>query len=145
MRDFLYYVDMKNYFELSEFIKTSTGVENVPTFEIVMHLMEMLPLLNELRELWGSAIIISSGFRCSALNKKVGGVATSSHLFGWAVDLQPANGDMDGFIKFCYDFFKNRTDFDQCIIEQSGNTKWVHVGYKRFDGTQRKRIFDIIK
>jgi len=152
---------MNNYFKLEEFLKSSTArknkIFNLPSFEVIEHIKEMLPLLNELRAAWGSALTITSGFRCEELNAMVGGVKTSAHLKGYAVDLVPANGDLDGFIEFCKEFFENRTDFDQVIIEQVkgdkriGNStfnkddakRWVHIGLKNSKGEQRHQIFNL--
>ena len=39
------------------------------------------------RELWGKAIPIVSGFRCPDHNRSVGGTDLSAHLFGLALDL----------------------------------------------------------
>ena len=46
---------------------------------------------------FGSAVICVSGYRCQYHNKKplVGGVATSNHTLGDAMDLVPLNGDLD--------------------------------------------------
>lgn len=140
---------MENYFEFYEFIKSDVAeknkVNNIPTFAVIENIKLMLPLLNELRKEWGSAIVISSGFRCDKLNKLVGGVDTSLHKKGLAVDIIPKNGEIDKFIEFCKNFFKNRRDYDQCITEKSGNTKWVHIGLYDNRGVQRHQLFNIEK
>lgn len=151
------------YFKLEEFLRSSTArknkIFNLPSFEVVEHIKEMLPVLNELRAAWGSALTITSGFRSQELNTMVGGVKTSAHLTGYAADLVPANGELDKFIEFCKKFFKDRVDFDQCIIEQvkgdvrvAANTyrkdearKWVHFGFKNLKGEQRHQLFSISK
>lgn len=147
------------YFSFNEFIDSDTAnkckINNIPNFEVIIHIMEFLPLLNELRDKWSEyskskgssdgALKITSGYRSINLNKKVGGSATSAHLTGYAVDLQPCNNKIDDFINFCRDFFKYRRDFDQVIIEKSGNTRWVHVGYKNNVGQQRCQVFNITK
>ncbi len=33
--------------------------------------------------------------------------------------------------------------FDQIIIEKSKTSRWVHVGYKRADGKQRRQCFTL--
>ena len=48
----------------------------------------LIHLLNKLREAFGKAIIIESGYRCKKHNKEEGGSATSSHLKGVAVDIR---------------------------------------------------------
>lgn len=57
-------------------------------------MIKLHPLLlrkpNELRCKIQKPIIITSGYRCIAHNKKVGGVNTSYHLFGMAADIYVA-------------------------------------------------------
>jgi uncharacterized protein YcbK (DUF882 family) len=48
----------------------------------------LIHLLNKLREAFGKAIIINSGYRCKIHNKNEGGSDTSSHLKGVAVDIR---------------------------------------------------------
>lgn len=135
-----------SYFTLQEFIFSSTAlrqnINNTPTQEVINHFYELLPLLNGLREMWGSPIIISSGYRCPELNKLVGGSKTSAHLIGYACDLVPVNGRMDDFIECCKRYFKDRL-FDQVIIEKSGSSRWVHFGYKNLKGEQRRQLFSL--
>jgi hypothetical protein len=50
-------------------------------------------LLEPLRGALGAPIRILSGYRNSALNRAVGGSATSQHLCAQAVDIVPAAGD----------------------------------------------------
>lgn len=52
-----------------------------------------------LRNVWGSAIKITSGFRCQSHNKSVGGVNFSLHTKGQAIDLVPLNGNLTEFEK----------------------------------------------
>jgi len=49
---------------------------------------DLLYKLQQLRELAGQPVIITSGYRNDAYNKKVGGSPTSRHLRGKAVDIQ---------------------------------------------------------
>lgn len=49
---------------------------------------ELLERLEEARELAGIPFVISSGFRCPAHNKAVGGVPDSAHARGHAVDIR---------------------------------------------------------
>ena len=139
---------MKTYFTIKELSYSKTAEEkninNSPDINIQKHLEELIKFLNPLREAWGEPILVSSGFRCPELNKAVNGSETSAHLIGYAVDLVPANGQMDAFKKFIVDYMKIRM-FDQCIIEKSGKTEWIHIGLYNAKGQQRKMIFNIIK
>ena len=51
----------------------------------------LVEMLNEVREKFGKAIIINSGYRTVEHNKKVGGKSDSSHLKGLAVDIKCTN------------------------------------------------------
>ena len=138
----------KSYFTIAELCASETAkkynIDNTPDSIITSHLQQLINFLNPLREAWGSAIKVSSGYRCDKLNRFVGGSKTSSHLIGYGVDLIPANGKMDDFKKFIIDYMKTRM-FDQCIIEKSGKTEWIHIGLYNAKGQQRRMIFNIIK
>ena len=138
----------KSYFTIAELCASETAkkynIDNTPDSIITSHLQQLINFLNPLREAWGSAIKVSSGYRCDKLNRFVGGSKTSSHLIGYGVDLIPANGKMDDFKKFIIDYMKTRM-FDQCIIEKSGKIEWIHIGLYNNKGQQRRMIFNIIK
>ena len=138
----------KSYFTVAELYASDTakkyGIDNTPNSIVISHLQQLINFLNPLREAWGSAIRVSSGYRCEKLNRFVGGSKTSSHLIGYGVDLIPVNGKMDAFKKFIIDYMKNKM-FDQCIIEKSGKTEWIHIGLYNLKGQQRKMIFNITK
>ena len=138
----------KSYFTIAELCASETAtkynIDNTPDSIIISHLQQLINFLNPLREAWGSAIKVSSGYRCDKLNRFVGGSKTSSHLIGYGVDLIPANGRMNDFKKFIVDYMKTRM-FDQCIIEKSGKTEWIHIGLYNNKGQQRRMIFNIIK
>ena len=138
----------KSYFTVAELCASDTakkyGIDNTPNSIVISHLQQLINFLNPLREAWGSSIKVNSGYRCEKLNRFVGGSKTSSHLIGYGVDLIPVNGKMDAFKKFIIDYMKNKM-FDQCIIEKSGKTEWVHIGLYNLKGRQRKMIFNITK
>lgn len=137
---------MKNYFTVQELINSSkakeNNIDNTPSYTIKVHLNELIySLLNPIRELWGSPVLISSGYRCPKLNKLVNGSSTSAHMTGYAADLVPANGKRAEFIKFVQDLLRNNDiPFDQCINEYD---RWCHVGLKNSSGKQRRQIFKI--
>ena len=135
------------YFELNEFIASATakkkGIDNTPSFEVVEHLDELVEkVLDPLRAAYGQPIHVSSGYRCPALNKVVGGVATSVHMIGYAADLQ-VGGSFNKFRDFVVEWFKKTgTHFDQVLLESDRNTgaKWIHIGLKNNQGQQRGQI-----
>lgn len=134
------------YFTLEEFLTSSTAkqksIENIPSWAIVLRLRELAKFLDGLREAYGSAIRITSGFRCDKLNKAVGGVENSIHRIGYAADIQPVNGKMEEFKRFVKNWIKDK-DFDQCIIESKGKVQWIHIGLYNNGGGQRHNIFSM--
>lgn len=143
---------MKMYknFTLDEFVRSDTarsrGIDNTPPDEAIAHLGELVGgILQPLRDSWGKPIMVTSGYRCDKLNKAVGGSASSAHLQGYAADIQPQ--DMEDFAFFT-DFIQawvqgRHIRFDQIIIEQSGTSKWVHIGIRNLKGEQRGQLFEM--
>jgi len=140
----------KHYFELSEFIKSETaekkGIDNTPTFEVVEHLRELRDtLLDDLREAWGGPLIVTSGFRCKALNKAVGGSPTSDHPYGYVADLQPKDKRRTAkFVLWAACWIKDSGKrYDQVIDERVDGERWLHVSIRHADGSQRMQNFVI--
>ena len=132
------------YFTLEELLTSATArqksIENLPSFEVVEHLKELVEFLDQLRTAWGSGIRVSSGFRNEKLNKSVGGVPSSVHMIGYAADLQPSNGKFKEFAEFVQKWLADK-DYDQAIIESKGKTRWVHLALYNNSGKQRKMCF----
>lgn len=145
-------------FTIAEMVQSNTAdrlkISNNPPASVRVHLTETITLLECIRAEWEEyceryslgtpAIRISSGYRSPELNKAVGGVKTSAHVEGYAADLQPVNGNQDEFEKFfATEFSHMGYAYDQIIIEKSKTSRWVHVGYKRADGKQRRQCFTL--
>lgn len=114
------------YFTLEELCATKTGITNIPSWQAVENLKALVNnVLDPIREAWGKPIIVTSGFRCKAVNDKVGGVATSQHTKGQAVDLDIGTTEQN---KELFDFIcKSGITFDQLLLENNG--AWVHMSY----------------
>ena len=141
---------MKNsYFTLKEFERSSVAdkynIDNTIPKELVPHIEELIDFLNPIREVWGKPIVVTSGYRCKELNKKVGGVDSSAHTIGYGVDLQ--SGDFRVFSNFIKSYFQAHPEikFDQVIIEKSGKSQWIHIGLYNKDNKQRGQLFNISK
>ena len=139
---------MSRYFRLEELLRSDTAVkkriDNSPSWEVIRNLERLAAFLDELREAWGSGIRVSSGFRCYALNKAVGGVENSAHQYGNAADISPVNGRQNEFERFLKSWLKGRK-FDQCIWETSKSSggRWVHLSLFSNKGEQRCRMFGL--
>ena len=136
------------YFQLEEFLDSSTarqkGIQNTPSWEVVEHLYQLATFLDQLREDWGSGIIISSGYRCIKLNSAVNGAEKSLHKTGWAADIVPANGNFEDFKRFVVKWLKNKK-FDELIIESNKKTgaKWLHLQLYSNNKEQRCKTFSL--
>jgi len=54
---------------------------------------ELLEMIDKAREIYGKPIRVNSGYRTKAHNSKVGGVSSSSHLKGLAIDVACVKSD----------------------------------------------------
>ena len=127
------------HFTLGELTKTKTGIENVPNEEQVNNLRRLCRWLEELRRRWNNLygegddpIVINSGFRSPEVNKAVGGVSTSNHLTGCAVDIRCVGIEQAlRYAAILLDISDlNHEDFDELLIEQKQRVIWIHFAVK---------------
>jgi hypothetical protein len=88
-------------------------------------------------------IIITSGYRSAELNRKVGGVATSNHLTGCAVDIRVAGKEqLIRYACILLDYAdEKKQDFDEILLEHGANgVIWLHFAV-RPQGNRRKINF----
>jgi len=137
---------LTEHFTLEEFTRSDKakllGIVNTPAPAIVANLRR-LAKFNELvrLELGGAAMVISSGYRCPALNRAVGGAANSVHLDGLACDfIAPAFGAP---MAICQALEKSYLQFDQLIVERVGGAVWVHLGIAAEGKTPRRQVLTI--
>lgn len=135
------------HFTVDELCASATakakGINNKPDIQQTINLVYLAAyVLEPLRIAMGEPIKISSGFRCQALNKAVGGVANSQHCKGQAADLC-IDGDLKKGRKW-FDYIKQHLPFDQLIWEHDRNgVYWVHVSYVYPDlGKNRRQVID---
>jgi len=75
--------EIARYFQRSEFAcKCGCGYDTVDA--------ELLDALRDIRQHFGAPVTITSGCRCPAHNKKVGGSPSSQHMLGRAADIKVA-------------------------------------------------------
>lgn len=135
------------HFTVDELCASATakakGINNKPDIQQTINLVYLAAyVLEPLRIAMGEPIKISSGFRCQALNKAVGGVTNSQHCKGQAADLC-IDGDLKKGRKW-FDYIKQHLPFDQLIWEHDRNgVYWVHVSYVYPDlGKNRRQVID---
>lgn len=138
------------YFTITELchsdVAKAKGIDNSPTIEVRANLVALIEtLLDPLREAWKRPIMVTSGYRCPELNraKEIRGSSTSAHLYGYAADIVPINGEIRKFKEFCKNYFCHRRHlYDQVILEVDGEREWVHIGLKTKDGRKRGQLME---
>jgi len=141
--------NLSEHMTLAELCKTRTGIENVPNEAQVENLKRVCRWLERLRKRWNDKygdgddpIIINSGFRSAAVNKAVGGVPTSNHLTGCAVDIRCIG--MEQALRYAAILLdisdQSREDFDELLIEQKRSVVWIHFAV-RPSGNRRRCNF----
>ena len=122
------------YFSIKELTKSETatqkGIDNTPNAEQIKNMETLINnLLDPIREQWGAAIYVTSGFRSAPLNKAVGGVNNSQHLLGCAADLSvksvAGNNALFDMIR------RSKLKWTQLISEKTTpqGCGWVHISY----------------
>lgn len=116
------------------------GINNIPKGNTLDNLWVTANYMVRVRDLLGSKpIIVSSGYRSPAVNKKVGGSDNSAHTKGWAVDFTcPGFGTP---LEICEAISSSKimSDVDQLIHEYNS---WVHISW---DPRNRKQVLTINK
>ena len=123
-------------FTLEEFSRSETAqrlkIDNAPGSEQIINLCALVHhVLQPLRDHYGQPVKISSGYRCPALNKAVGGASRSQHMRGQAADIK-IPGVAPNQIA---DYICSRLPYDQVIIYPT----FVHVSYS-IQANRRHRL-----
>lgn len=119
-------MQLTEHFSLSELTRTNSGIINIPASREIENLKALAEnVLEPLRQAFGSAITVNSGYRSKAVNAAVKGALNSQHVAGQAADLNCENNAK------IFHIIKKELDFDQLIWE-GGNDEspsWVHVSF----------------
>lgn len=118
---------MSKYFTLDEFtrsqIASRLGIDNTPRGQILVNLERIMATMDQVRDFLRVPVLVSSGYRCPALNKAAHGAVTSAHMRGLACDFRaPTYGDP---LVVARALEKSGIAFDQLIHEFDS---WVHIG-----------------
>ena len=150
-------MQLTEHFTLEEFTTSSTakarGIDNsVSSQRVVDNLRNLCEkVLEPLRSYANQPITISSGYRCKALNKVVGGARNSQHMTGEAADIhiplydfKDSTGSRLTDIQLARDWMQwltDNTDFDQLILETvNRRIFWLHVSCKRDRSLNRHQV-----
>ena len=159
------------YFSIEELAKSASAerlaIDNTPpraARKMLTILVEQL--LDPIRRRYGAPIVVTSGYRCPALNTAVGGVANSHHIVGCAADIvapllspqggknqtapflsSPLGGSEGGRGVQTQSLFhlivqmqrEGAIQFTQLIAEEG--YRWLHISY--VPGMLRNQIIDV--
>ena len=136
------------YFTLSELTRSATakrlGIDNTADAGTRANLTALIEkVLDPLRERWGMPIIVTSGYRCVALNKAVGGAASSQHTKGEAADIRTVSDSRADNMKLLRCLLRSGIVFDQVIaeyVDAAGRPDWIHVSFKRGGGNRGSKL-----
>ena len=133
---------LTEHFTLREMVQSATAMRlkivNMPTPEVVECLRALcVNVLEPLRQRFG-VIRITSGYRCEALNKAVGGVKNSQRTKGEAADIH-CSSKVQAYKMACY--AQEHLVFDQLLVERVMDNEccWIHVSYVVETASRRNR------
>ena len=132
---------LSEHFTLGEMTASShKEVYNIPSHEAIANLKRLTKWLEVLRMRAGTPIRINSGYRSPQLNKRIGGVPTSNHLTGCAVDIRTSG--MEQAICYAAILIKyskdSNQDFDELLIEKNRyGAVWVHFAVRPKDNRRK--------
>ena len=132
-------------FSMEELVASNTarmkGIDNTPDKEIEARLVQLAQqVLQPLRDSYGKPIKISSGYRCQALNKAIGGVSTSQHLKGEAVDINNGQSENKKLFLLASKMIKEGVITVGQLIDEKGY-KWLHISLP--DNKHRNQILHL--
>lgn len=133
-------MNLSPHFTLEEFTLSGeaarNGIVNDPPAELLPVLKRTALGMETVRiRLGGQPILVSSAYRCMALNRRLGSKDSSQHLKGEAVDfICPRFGNPANIVAALKD---SEVPYDQLILEFARNGGgWVHVSFA--DGARRQ-------
>ena len=136
------------HFQFSEFIKSDKanelGIDNtISDARYVANIYILVDnVLDPLRDIIDIPIYIDSGYRCTELNKAVGGVDSSQHMKGLAADI--SFGRNEYLCEYIYFVLESEEypmyqHIDQCILYK--DKRFIHVSIADYRDMPRRMFF----
>lgn len=111
------------------------GLDNDPPAKARANLQLLCNVLEQVRALFCAPIIVSSGYRSPAVNRRIGGAPSSQHLQGLAADFTVVEVSPREVARR---ISESAISFDQLILEFD---QWVHLSVT--PGTPRRQVLTI--
>ena len=132
---------LSEHFTLGELTKTrhQTADGNIPSRVVIENLIRVCEWLEGLRGRWNEPIVINSGYRSPEVNRLAGGVPSSNHVTGCAVDIRCAGKEqMIRYASILLDIAdESKREFDELLLEQHGSVCWLHFAVRPKDNRRR--------
>lgn len=107
-------------FEVRE-LRCRDGTDTVMVDEVLMLLLQCI------REHFGKAVTITSGYRTAAHNAAVGGAKSSQHLLGRAADIRVQGVSVEDVAAYAESLLHNWGGVGRYPVKVGRATGWVHV------------------
>ena len=117
-------MNISQHITFEEATHTGSGFPNLPDNAAMSNMVYVaVNLFEPLRAHFGVPININSFFRSKEVNRHIGGVPTSQHVTGCAMDLACKTVSVQDM----FDFVLHNLTYDQIIHEGT----WLHVSLKK--------------
>ena len=133
---------LSEHFSIDEFVVSATaiamGIENSPgSIELANLRFLCREVLEPARKVIGEPIHITSGYRCLALNRAVGGVAQSYHVRGLAADIHI---ESTAHASRLADALNAQPYCDLILVEHAQGASWLHVQARKLSPRHRVNL-----
>ena len=119
-------------------INEALGIDNTPSRAALDNLYILARHLEAVRDLLACKIIISSGYRCLALNRALKSKDNSDHVLGLAADFtSPAFGSPEDI---CHRIVSSDIPFKQLIFEHT----WVHIAFDPAAARPKRQVLTLM-
>lgn len=131
-------MELTPHFTLEELANTSVAKFKKKNLDLAAGEIGKMYMLagfaERVREIVGAPLIVTSGYRCVALNNYLGGALISQHLLGEAIDIVCKRMS----VKKMYEKIKaSDLKYDQMIIESNkSGSEWLHISI----GSRKQRL-----
>ena len=116
------------------------GIDNTPHEGLLDNICVLANGMQDVRDLLGKPMLVSSGYRCLKLNRLLKSKDTSAHVQGLACDFtSPSFGTPNDIVSAV---IRSNIDFHQIILEFD---RWVHLAFVEDGGTPKKEALIIDK
>lgn len=134
-----YNIQISKNFALWEFLTTTHKDlyqinREMLTSDYLCNVIQMIhSLLQPIRTILNTPMIITSGFRCQSLNSKISKYPNSRHTMGLAIDFKPKRVSIDLYYnKLVQTLEMYNFPFHKCILENVNGKKWIHLSFYKF-------------